>query len=44
MASEIIVTIRIKPWWLALLRLAVAIRFTSFVVWLAEHPAVEVSA
>lgn len=44
MASEITVKLRIKPWWLALLRVVVALRLTRIALWLAHHPAFEVQA
>lgn len=44
MPSEINVTLRIKPWWLSLFSIAVALRLTWIVVWMARHPAVEVRA
>jgi len=43
MASEITATLRIKPWWLALLHGAVTLRLTRFALWLAQHPAIEVT-
>lgn len=42
MASEITVALRIKPWWMALLRAAVTMRLTWCALWLAKHPAFEV--
>lgn len=44
MASEIIVTLRIKPWWLTLLRAACVLRLINVVIFLAQHPAIEVKA